>query len=232
MWLSTMRNKVVLISSITLAALFGGLLAHEMKVSAKEKESQALLSAKEPAAFELPAGTQIHVRLSQSLDTSRNLAGDSFSAVLSSPVALNGKVVVPKGTPVRGHLTAAKPSGRLKGRGYMTVKLDAFEVNGTAYPIATSSQSRSTASHKKRNWGWIGGGTGFGALVGGIAGGGKGALIGGGAGAAAGTATAVLTGKKQVRLPVETPMTFQLAKPVWIPASIAAASTRGKAAGA
>jgi hypothetical protein len=206
-----MRTKVVLISSMVLALLLGGLAAYELKVSAKEA-----------APLEIPAGTPLHVRLNETLDTSRNLAGDPFSATLVSPVEVNGRVVVPKGIPVRGHLTAANPSGHLRGRGYMTVRLDSLDLNGKSYPIATSSQSRATASHKKRNWLWIGGGSGFGALVGGLAGGAKGALIGGGAGAAAGTATAALTGKKQVRLPAETALTFRLAKPVWIPASSAA----------
>jgi hypothetical protein len=150
------------------------------------------------------------------LDTASNRAGDTFSAILNAPVVANGSVIVPKGTPFRGHLTAAKPSGRLKGRGYLTVTLDSFELNGQSYPVAASSHTGWTASHKKRNWAMIGGGSGFGALVGGLAGGAKGLLIGGGAGAAAGTATAVFTGRKQVRMPAESILTFRLHKDVWI----------------
>ena len=62
----------------------------------------------------------------------------------------------------------------------------------------------------------IGGGSGFGALVGGLAGGAKGLLIGGPAGAAAGTATAFFTGRKQVTMPAETLVSFRLRKQVWI----------------
>lgn len=164
----------------------------------------------------IPAGTEVQVRLNQTLDTARNRAGDTFSAVLNEPVVANGTVMIPKGTPFRGHLTAAKPSGRLKGRGYMTVTLDSFELNGKSYPVAASSHTGWTASHKKRNWGMIGGGSGFGALVGGLAGGAKGLLIGGGAGAAAGTATAMITGKKQVIMPAESIVNFHLRKDLWI----------------
>jgi hypothetical protein len=56
----------------------------------------------------------------------------------------------------------------------------------------------------------MGGGPAAGAGIGGLAAGGTGALIGAGIGAAAGTTTAFITGKKNVKLPVETPMTFSL----------------------
>jgi hypothetical protein len=71
-------------------------------------------------------------------------------------------------------------------------------------------------SHKKRNLGWIGGGTGGGALIGALAGGGKGALIGGGIGAAAGTTTALLTGKKDVGFGVERRLTFRLHRDITV----------------
>ena len=54
------------------------------------------------------------------------------------------------------------------------------------------------------------------ALIGAIAGGGKGVLIGGPVGAGAGVATAFITGKKDVRLPPETHLTFRLSQPVTI----------------
>jgi hypothetical protein len=47
-----------------------------------------------------------------------------------------------------------------------------------------------------------------------LAGGPAGALIGAGAGAGAGTIGAVFTGKKNVSLPVETRLSFELRRPV------------------
>ncbi len=49
-------------------------------------------------------------------------------------------------------------------------------------------------------------------MIGGIAGGGKGVLIGSAAGAGAGTAGAAYTGKKDIRVPAETSLTFRLAR--------------------
>jgi hypothetical protein len=60
----------------------------------------------------------------------------------------------------------------------------------------------------------IGGGTGAGALIGGLAGGGKGALIGTAIGAAGGTGTAYATGKKEVSFGEERRLTFRLAQAV------------------
>jgi hypothetical protein len=197
-----MRIKLLWITPLLLLAL-GSFVAAQNKPSPV-------------GGVDIPAGTEVQVRLNQTLDTARNRAGDTFSAVLNAPVVANGTVIIPKGTPFRGRLTAAKPSGRLKGRGYMTVTLDSFELRGQSYPVAASSHTGWTGSHKKRNWGMIGGGSGFGMLVGGLAGGAKGLLIGGGAGAAAGTATAMITGKKQVRMPAESIVTFRLRKDVWI----------------
>ena len=73
------------------------------------------------------------------------------------------------------------------------------------------------ATIRSANWAWIGGGAGGGTLIGALAGGGKGALIGGPVGAGAGVMAAYFTGKKDIHLRPETPLTFRLADPVTIP---------------
>lgn len=173
-----------------------------------------------PAAppIELPSGTAVAVRLDQALSTARNKTGDTFEASLDAPVTAAGKEVLPKGTKFTGHVTAADSSGRLQGRGTLGITLDSFELKGQNYPVATSLDTRTTDSHKKRNLELIGGGAGLGALIGGLAGGGKGAAIGAGAGAAAGTGTAAATGKKDVEVPAETVFRFMLKDPVKVKA--------------
>jgi hypothetical protein len=92
----------------------------------------------------------------------------------------------------------------------LELALESFELRGATYRIATAVSYRTSGAHKKRNLALIGGGSGFGAAVGAVAGGGAGALIGAGAGAAAGTTGALVTGRKNVRLPAETPLVFSL----------------------
>jgi hypothetical protein len=158
----------------------------------------------------IPSGTSIRVRIDRTLDTRRNRPGDRFGATLMDPVQENGRVLVPRGTVFSGHVTTAQASGRMKGRASLGVTLDSFEINGARYPVATTAAGRVSARHKKRNLVLIGGGSGLGALIGGLAGGGRGALIGAGAGAGAGAAGAAFTGKKQVSIPAETVLTFRL----------------------
>jgi hypothetical protein len=94
--------------------------------------------------------------------------------------------------------------------------LESAVWNGRTYALATETHRSVSAGHKKRNAVLVGGGSGVGALIGAIAGGGKGALIGAGAGAAAGTAGAAATGKREIRIPAESVLGFRLREPVWI----------------
>jgi len=171
-----------------------------------------------PAAAEvvIPASTRIRVRLGESLDTRNGHIGERFSAYLDDPIVVGDRVVVPKGTLFSGHVVQSRRSGRLRGRAYLGVTLDSFRLHGAAYAIATRADVRASGSHKKRNAIAIGGGSGTGAAIGAIAGGGVGALIGAGAGAAAGTTGAFITGRKNVRLPAETPLVFSLRSAVTV----------------
>jgi outer membrane lipoprotein SlyB len=102
------------------------------------------------------------------------------------------------------------------GRARLMLALESVKVNGQSYNVRTESSVRIGRDHKKRNWMWIGGGAGGGAVIGALAGGGTGALIGGPIGAGAGTTVAFLTGKRDIKLGPETPVTFELAEPVTI----------------
>lgn len=164
----------------------------------------------------LPEGTAVHVRLDHAVASNQARSGDEFTATVSEPVVVEGKTVIPQGAPVNGHVVEAKESGRLMGVPRLRLALTEVEVGGKSYELRTTSAVRVGRSHKNRNLGWIGGSAAGGAAIGAIAGGGKGALIGGPVGAGAGTAVAFLTGKKDIRLSAETPLTFKLAHPVTI----------------
>jgi hypothetical protein len=172
------------------------------------------LSVPVQSSYQLPAGTELQVRLGQTLSSKGSSPGEGFAATVVSPVEINGHAVVPVGTPVNGTVTAAKARGRFKGASLLAVRLDSMRIGGNTYQIETSSVSRSAKGKGKRSAAFIGGGAGLGALIGGLAGGGKGALIGAGAGAGAGTATTAFTGNKDLVLPAETVLTFRLSRAV------------------
>jgi len=165
----------------------------------------------------IPEGTDLTVVLDQTISTASSRSGDSFRATLTSPIVIDGKTVLPKDAPVTGHIVESVPSGRLKGVAKLDLTLDAVEVNGKSFDLATDDEGRRGKNHNKRNGILIGGGAGLGAIVGGIAGGGVGAVVGSAVGAGAGTAGAAYTGKKDIRVPAESVLTFRLTRAVTIP---------------
>jgi hypothetical protein len=150
------------------------------------------------------------VRLQQPLSSASASRGEHFNAVLEQPLVSGDRVVVPVGTMVEGHVVSAHRSGRLHHPGALRLTLDHMIIQDRAVPVVTSEVVAHGGSHKKRNWGYIGGGTGGGALIGALAAGGQGALIGSGIGAAAGTTTAFITGKKDVKFSSERLLQFRL----------------------
>lgn len=121
-----------------------------------------------------------------------------------------------RGARAEGTVVDAKPLGRFKGGARLELRLDRVHTQWGAYPVATGTIERAEQGKGKRSTGFIGGGAGFGAIIGGLAGGGKGAAIGALAGGGAGTAGTAFTGNKQIELPAETVLSFRLERPVHI----------------
>ena len=166
--------------------------------------------------FTVPEGTVISVTLDQALSSEDNHTGDDFDASVSVPILVDGKTVIPKGARAQGRIVESKSSGRLKSPARFELTLTSIEVGGTRYDVDTSDTRRVGKNHNKRNLIFIGGGTGAGAILGGIVGGGPGAAIGAAVGAGGGTAAAAATGKMQIRLPAETRLSFPLTQPLTI----------------
>jgi hypothetical protein len=170
-----------------------------------------------PADVQIPAGTTLAIRINQHISVKTSRAGDHFDGEIAEPVTSdNGHVIVPRGTPVGGVVAAAHKRGHFKGASILQLRLTSMTLNGTRYPLQTSSLTRTKKGKGKRSAAFIGGGSGLGMLIGGVASGGTGLLIGGLAGAGAGTAAAGLTGNRDIDLPAESLIHFKLADAVSI----------------
>jgi hypothetical protein len=169
-----------------------------------------------PAVVELPVGKELRVRLDEDLGSKISRPGEPFAATVADDVRVNGEVVIARGSRADGTVVDAKPLGRFKGGALLELRLDRVHSKWGSYPVSTSSIERAEKGKGKRSAGFIGGGAGFGAIVGGLAGGGKGAAIGLLAGGGAGTAGSAFTGNRQIVLPAETMLIFKLEHPVHI----------------
>jgi hypothetical protein len=156
------------------------------------------------------------IRMIDGVDSSRNQPGEVFHASLDAPLVVDDQVVVSKGADVYVRLASAKSAGHMTGESELRLELVKLEYQGQSYSLVSSTYSLSGPSRGKNTAKKVGGGAVLGTLLGAIAGGGKGAAIGAGAGAAAGTVVQAATRGKQVKIPSETKLDFQLEQPVTV----------------
>ncbi len=178
--------------------------------SAAGQAAAPAAQAATPQPIVVPAGTRIRVRLGQTLSTKQNQTGDPFSGVVVDSVRVNGQTVIRAGARARGVVTDSKGLGKFKGQAVLAIRLDSVSADGRTYPVRTSHVERVEQGKGKRSAVMTGGGAGLGALIGGLAGGGKGALIGGLIGGGGGAAGSAFTGNKDLVIPAESILTFDL----------------------
>lgn len=163
------------------------------------------------ADVNIPAGSTLAIRINQRISVKTTPPGARFDGEVVDPwVDNNGRVILPKGTPVEGIVDSSHKRGHFKGASILQLRLTSLELNGQRYPISTRDITRTKKGKGKRSAAFIGGGTGLGMLIGGVASGGTGLLIGGLAGGGAGTAVAGLTGNRDLDIPAESIVRFKL----------------------
>ena len=95
----------------------------------------ALAGATLGLAFELPVGTRLSIRLTTRVSSRASHPGERVGAVLIAPVELGGRLVLPAGNTIRGHVRDVK-----KQHGRASLRLDFSELvddDGVALPIDT-----------------------------------------------------------------------------------------------
>jgi hypothetical protein len=156
------------------------------------------------------------IRMIDGVDSSVNKAGEIFHAAVDSPLVVGNQVVVPKNADVYVRLANASTSGRMTGKSELQLELVKLEFQGQSYPLVSSTYSLAGSSRGKDTAKKVGAGAVVGTLLGAIVGGGKGAAIGAAAGGAAGGVYQASTRGKQVRVPSETKLDFQLEQGVTV----------------
>jgi len=162
----------------------------------------------------VPSGATVTVSLGSALGSKISQSGQTFTGTVAKDVMVGNEAAIPKGANVTGTVVDAKALGKFAGGAVLQIRLDSINVNGSDMPVQASARSFSVKGKGKRTGIMAGGGAALGGIIGGLAGGGKGAAIGLLAGGGAGGAGAAFTGNKDVVLPAESDVSFQLTKPL------------------
>lgn len=171
----------------------------------------------QPHTVTLQSGTNVSIRLGETLSTDHNFSGDTFRGTLDRPIILDGFVIAEKGSKVLGKIAGLDKGGKFEGGSNLQLSLTEINTtDGQRVRIQTGFINRKGPASNGGEVARVGGGAVLGAIIGGLAGGGKGAAIGAGAGGAVGAGT-VMAGKgRPAVIPTETQLTFQLAAPTTI----------------
>ena len=165
-------------------------------------------------------GTNVKVRLEDTLSSKDSRVGDRFTATVIDPVRLSEATV-------NGHISSIQKSGKVKGRTSMNLAFDSIRTSdgrsGTMHGYVTrvygsdsgradneggvESGSRTNQTLKR-----AGIGAGAGAILGAIVGGGKGAAIGLILGGAGGAGSLAVQGSKELKLESGTEMLVRVTR--------------------
>jgi hypothetical protein len=160
----------------------------------------------------VPAGTSLTISLGSAIGSKLSQTGQTFAGSVAKDVIVHQAVAIPQGTNVSGTIIDAKPLGKFAGGAVLEVRLDSINLQGSEIPVAASTRTFTQKGKGKRTAVLAGGGAALGGLIGGLAGGGKGAAIGLAAGGGAGAGGAAVSGNKDIVLPAEAAITFELSQ--------------------
>jgi len=141
-------------------------------------------------------GTSMNAALSQPIDAKKNKPGDPVYAKTTEPAKSQGKVVLPKGTKLVGHITEAKARANGESDSAVGIVFDkAILKNGQEIPLNTSVRALAAAQTAASSSAGADDLETGGAIAGGGAGGGRAAVGGalGGVRSTAGSATGTVT---------------------------------------
>ena len=203
------KHQAVTMAVLTIIALVSGAVL----TSAQTPKRRTTTTTRRAAPL-IPVGTDLKVRINDTLSSKESRVGDRFTATVVDPSRFDE-------ARVSGHVSSIQKSGKIKGRTTMNLAFDSVELRdgrrGTLHGYVTrvygndagkadneggiQSGSRTNQTIKRS-----GIGAGVGAIIGGIAGGGKGAAIGLIVGGAGGAGSLAIKGSKELKIESGTEM--------------------------
>ena len=201
-------------SGLAILCVIVALSSSAVWVGAQTKPTAKKRTTTKRAVPLIPVGTDLKIRINDTLSSKSNRIGDRFTATVIDPSRFDE-------ARLNGHISSIQKSGKVKGRTSMNLAFDSVELRdgrrGVLHGYVTrvygedsgradneggvESGSRTNQTVKR-----AGVGATVGAIVGGIAGGGKGAAIGLLVGGAGGAGSLAIKGSKELKIESGTEM--------------------------
>jgi predicted nucleic acid-binding Zn-ribbon protein len=160
---------------------------------------------------EIPAGSEVDVRLQSLLDSETAQVEDRVEATTMVDLYQGNDLLIPAGATLEGYVSSVDRASRTDRKGELTIMFTRLKLNNRTYDIRAYPTQVLESEGLKGEAERIGTGAGIGAIIGGILGGMKGALAGiliGGGGVIAATEG------KDVELPPGTVLRVRFDSPV------------------
>lgn len=167
------------------------------------------------AVLVVPSGAHLEVIVETAMSSKTSQPGDRIEGRLGRDLVINNTVVARAGSAVRGRVTAAVPSGRVKTRARLAFIFDTLVTDGgTPRAIETQAVDITAADTHTRDAVTVAGGAGAGALIGALFDGGKGAGFGALIGAGAGTSVVLIDKGKNITIAAGGTLSVELTQPL------------------
>jgi len=203
---------VINISILSKAVVAVSILASLLILSCEQQ-------AQEQQMVTIPEGTSVTVSLQETIGTEANSSGDRFETKTIEPITVEGNIVVPAGTTVRGTLTEVDEPESESEDAEMTLAFNTIVMpDGEEYSFETHDVTLRTESDTRGDVEKIAAGALAGAVIGAIAKGDEGAAVGAVVGAAAGGAVVIATQENRITLKPGQKFLIQTTQPVKLPA--------------
>ena len=203
----------------TLSFTFLLVLSISILAGAQTKPGLKKPAAKPAAKPIVPIGTNLKIRLNETLSSKESRAGDKFTATALDPVRFNEATI-------HGHIRSITKSGKVKGNTSMNLSFDSIDLPDGRHGVLHGYVTKVYASNAKTDEeGGVqsegrgkqtlkraGVGATAGAILGGIVGGGKGAGIGLILGGAGGAGSLAIKGSKELKIESGTEMLIHVTR--------------------
>jgi hypothetical protein len=166
-----------------------------------EEGAEGAEEAQEVTMVTIPEGTTVEVSLQDTIGTQENSSGDMFTTETTEPIMVDGNVIVPAGSTIRGTLTEVVEPEKETEDATMTLTFNTVVMpDGEEYSFDTHSVTLKTESDTRGDVEKVAAGTLAGAVIGAIAKGEDGAKFGAIVGAATGGAIVLATQENRIKL--------------------------------